>query len=457
MAEFTIGTRVKDRYVLRQFIGSGSFGEVWLAEDDILNSEVAIKIYISLDSRGVEEFKTEYRITQGVYHPNLLTPSYFDIWEHRPFLVMKYCSQGAITNYIDKVDEQKLWQFIHDVAAGLHYLHSLPEPIIHQDIKPDNILVDDSGHFLITDFGISKKIRATMRKQSTRAVTAGATAYMAPERFTADPMPIKASDIWSLGASIYELCCGELPFSGLGGGMQNSGAAMPSLDNRWSPEMNLVMQSCLAKEPWDRPTAAQLELYASQMLAGEVAVITWHQPDIDDDDEEDSDVSSGKLKGLWMFLVFIVVAVATYAIYSCRGHHAEAIEEEIEIVEDSIECVPIAVEEEEAPEPAPELDIERQEINSTPVTKVSPFAKSQAPTQAERFSKAKANNDYTALQQLANEGYAPAYGPLASHYLAIDRYDAANTYAQKAKAAGYAEGDWVIEALDKLGYYDSTN
>ena len=242
MSELKVGTKVNDRYTLKEFKGSGSFGEVWLAHDEVLDSDVAIKIYISLDPRGVEEFKSEYITTQGISHPNLLTTTYFDVWEQRPYLVMKYCSKGSSTTQAGKMDEYDMWQFIHDVAAGLKHLHNLPEPIIHQDIKPDNILVDDNNRFLITDFGISKKIRSTMRKQSKRAVGAGATAYMGPERFEADSSPVKASDIWSLGVSIYELATGELPFSGLGGGMQKNGAEMPSLDNKWSKDLNMVMQ-----------------------------------------------------------------------------------------------------------------------------------------------------------------------------------------------------------------------
>ncbi len=268
MTELKVGTKVKDRYTLKEFKGSGSFGEVWLANDDILGSEVAIKIYISLDSHGVEEFRNEYITTQDISHPNLLTPNYFDIWRQQPFLIMKYCAKGSSSALAGKINESNLWQFIHDVASGLKYLHNLPDPIIHQDIKPDNILVDDSNHYLITDFGISKKIRATMRKQSRRAVGAGATAYMGPERFDSYPSPVKASDIWSLGVSVYELATGELPFSGLGGGMQKNGAEIPSLDSNWSKDLNSVMQSCLAKETWDRPTADKLVEIAENKING---------------------------------------------------------------------------------------------------------------------------------------------------------------------------------------------
>ncbi len=122
MTNLKAGIKVKNRYVLMDYKGSGSFGEVWLARDEVLGCEVALKIYISLDPRGVEEFKREYITTQDVAHLNLLTADYFDVWEQRPFLVMRYCSRGSSSSLVGKIDETELWHFIHDVAAGLDYL-----------------------------------------------------------------------------------------------------------------------------------------------------------------------------------------------------------------------------------------------------------------------------------------------------------------------------------------------
>ena len=283
MAELQQGTLIKDRYQLKEYKGSGSFGEVWLAHDDFLDIEVAIKVYISLDTRGVEEFKTEYKTAYGLTHPNLLAATYFDVWQQRPFLVMKYCSNGSAGNMAGNTSDREIWKFIREGAAGLAYLHAQdPEPIVHQDIKPDNILIDERGTYLITDFGISKKIRSTMRKQSKRGVAAGAAAYMGPERFSKEPTPIMASDVWSLGASIYELATGELPFCGMGGGMLMSGAELPELDSRkWSKELNTVMQACLAKETWDRPKARELTEYAAGIIAGAKPQTRWSRPEQD--------------------------------------------------------------------------------------------------------------------------------------------------------------------------------
>lgn len=476
MAELKIGTKVKDRYTLKEFKGSGSFGEVWLAHDEVLDCDVAIKIYISLDPRGVEEFKSEYITTQGISHPNLLTTTYFDVWEQRPFLVMKYCAKGSSSAQTGKMDEYALWQFIHDVAAGLKYLHNMPEPIIHQDIKPDNILVDDSDRYLITDFGISKKIRSTMRKQSKRAVGAGATAYMGPERFESDPTPVKASDIWSLGASIYELATGELPFSGLGGGMQRNGAEMPVLDNKWSKDMTMVMQSCLAKETWDRPTAQQLEEFSDAIIKGQQAKATWtlptgkvEEPTVEQSepdtssiygDSEEEEPHSNK-KRIWIAIGTIIAAVILlFLIWP-----SNKTEEQVVIPEDTVEggdTVAVEVVEEQVndiPEVEPKKAVEEQTVTpSTPQTKKEePKAKVEEPksdNNATLLKNALANGDYQQVQKLANQGYAAAYGPLAKYYLNNHDYKTAESYAKKAKAAGFSDGASVLKTLENLGYYD---
>lgn len=275
MDQLTPNIKIQDgdhSYTLQEYIGAGSYGEVWKAVNNATGEEVAIKFYIMLDERGREEFMSEYQIAYGLYHKNLLTASYLGTWENRPFLVMRYCSKGSAAHLVgtlepNKENENLIWRFIRDVASGLACLHSQePDPIVHQDIKPDNILIDNDDNFVITDFGISKKIRSTMRSQSNRSAKAGAVAYMGPERFSSHPTPIMASDIWSLGASIYEIAMGELPFYGQGGNMLRNGADMPEVDGRWSEDLKNVIYLCLAKEPWDRIKAYELEEFAQNIL-----------------------------------------------------------------------------------------------------------------------------------------------------------------------------------------------
>lgn len=272
MVEIRQGEEINGRYVLKESIGRGTFGQVWLAHDRAKDEDVAIKFYVALDNKGREEFIQEYRIAAGLEHPNLLVTKDFGVWQDHPWLTMRFCDSGSAGDIVGKLrptlkDELTIWRFIHDVAAGLAYLHHVkPEPIVHQDIKPDNVLIASDGTFLITDFGISKRIRNTISKQSTRALKAGAPAYMGPERFSDNPEPVLASDVWSLGVSIYELAEGELPFSGMGGMMMNKGVEIPMLSSGWSENLNDIMRWCLEKETWDRARADQVAEIAKAVL-----------------------------------------------------------------------------------------------------------------------------------------------------------------------------------------------
>lgn len=284
--EYSEGNIFDGRYRLQQFIGSGSFGEVWVATDIQTEMEIAIKIYISMDQHGLEEFKKEFQVSFDLNQTNLLHSNYLGVnsEDNRAYLIMPYCPEGSVSSKIGQLNEKELWVFVRDVASGLAYLHGQNPPIIHQDIKPDNILISRTGDYLITDFGISRQVRNTLRRSARSASVAGAPAYMGPERYSSNPMPVKASDIWSLGATIYELATGELPFCGMGGVMQKNGADMTELPGHFSDAFKSLVYSCLALETWDRPSAKQLAEEAARQLqllesAGEAA---QDKPEIND-------------------------------------------------------------------------------------------------------------------------------------------------------------------------------
>ncbi len=267
---------IKDRYRLLEERGRGSFGEVWRARDEVTEAEVAVKIYIALDKQGLKEFTEEFKVANALTHPNLLHADYYDICENRPFIVMPYCPESAVS-LVGKMDEGKAWKFLRDVSAGLSYLHG--KDIVHRDIKPDNIMQDREGNFLISDFGISTRMRSTLRRNSTREMSqkdiAGTIGYMAPELFTKKPESVKATDIWALGTSLYELMKGELPFMGQGGVMQLHGAETPKIPESYSRDLREAVAACLAKNTWNRPTAEQLQSYAEAKLRGETPARPW--------------------------------------------------------------------------------------------------------------------------------------------------------------------------------------
>ncbi|MBQ7697758.1 MAG: protein kinase [Paludibacteraceae bacterium] len=266
-------TLFANRYQLEHLLGRGGFSEVWLATDTLTNLRVAVKVYApgqGMDQDGLKDFSKELTNVYNLNHTNLLKPQHVDAWENMPYLIMPFCEQGSCLKKVGKMKEDELWQLIHDVASGLAYLHD--QDIIHQDIKPDNILIDSKGNYVITDFGISVQTRSTLRKSMNVANASGTTAYMAPERFSAEPTPVKASDIWSLGATVYELLTGRTPFGEIGGGLQKGGADLPTIHAELSPTLRQVITLMLAPEPWDRPSAKVLMNWAENPEAVQIAL-----------------------------------------------------------------------------------------------------------------------------------------------------------------------------------------
>ena len=249
-----------NRYQLERLLGRGGFSEVWLAKDNWTHLRIALKVYApgqGMDANGLQEFCGELANVFDLNHTNLLKPTHVDTWNDMPYLIMAYCSQGSLASKIGQLSEDQIWKLIHDVAAGLAYLHN--KDVVHQDIKPDNILIDESGNYVITDFGISTRARSTLRKSVVGGTASGGTtAYMGPERFSRQPAPTKASDVWSFGAMVYEVVEGNVPFGEIGGGLQKGGAEIPYITANISDALKFTIYKMLSKDTWDRPTAEKL-------------------------------------------------------------------------------------------------------------------------------------------------------------------------------------------------------
>ncbi|MDE5979627.1 MAG: protein kinase [Muribaculaceae bacterium] len=238
------------RYLLVELIGRGASAEVWKATDtkagDML---VAVKIYkpdtLGPGSAGIAEFQREFTMVYNMTHTNLLHPQGFDIADGAPYLVMAFCENGSATSMVGRCDQEEVLHFLRDVAAGLEYLHD--HNITHQDIKPDNVLVDDNCNFMVTDFGIS-------RRGAVNDAIGGTRAYMAPEVYKGKPE--HASDIWSLGATAVELVTGQPPYGELGGAAQLQHPGPVAIDARLSAPVKKLINDMLDPDPRKRPSAA---------------------------------------------------------------------------------------------------------------------------------------------------------------------------------------------------------
>ena len=273
--------------LIRPLNTEGGTADVWLALDTTTVSDkealdkapylddaklselgllVAIKIYKpknALDIEGERRFREEFVIVFNCNHANLIHPTYFSIFDETPYLVLPYCQRGSSELLIGSfMNDDDLWRYIHDVAAGLNYLHHCNPPIIHQDIKPANVLIDDSGNYAITDFGISAKRMKQYASQSgddDYEEQSGTFAYMAPERFLEGNIPSAESDIWAFGATLYELLTGHVPFGEDGGMVQPDGKVSLSFKGiKVSNDIKQLICACLSKDPSKRPTAEQI-------------------------------------------------------------------------------------------------------------------------------------------------------------------------------------------------------
>ena len=267
------------RYLLlRQLSTAGGTADVWLAEDKDTEDEkladedgdeivkvegsavlVAIKIYRPkniLDAEGIQTFKKEYKTVYNCHHANLLKPTGFSIIDESiPYLIMPYCEKGSVEKLVGKLsDKDDIWKFIFDTASGLAYLHSCNPPIVHQDIKPANILIDDKNNYCITDFGISVK----SGKDSENYLddeNSGTIIYMPPERFMDGYEPNAKSDVWSLGATIYELITGDVPFGDKGGEKQLKAETVPEIKAKIPKTIKSLVYACLDANSDKRPSA----------------------------------------------------------------------------------------------------------------------------------------------------------------------------------------------------------
>lgn len=264
--------------LLRTLSTEGGSADVWLAVDqntvDSLAEgsdggadgedsgiQVAIKIYRpknALDIEGEQKFREEYKIVFNCHHANLLQPTNFSIFKDTPYLVLPYCKKGSSELMIGKdIPIEELWKYIHDVASGLAYLHNNTPPIIHQDIKPANVLIDENNNYAITDFGISAQSGG--KHEYYGDDNSGTFAYMAPERFADNPEPMAESDVWGFGATLYEVITGRAPFGDDGGQAQADGKVVLDYQGKDIPQsMKKLIAACLDKDPAKRPTAKEI-------------------------------------------------------------------------------------------------------------------------------------------------------------------------------------------------------
>ena len=260
-----VGKRIGE-FEIKGEIGRGGMGIVYGAYQPSLDREVAIKILppnLVHDEELVERFLREARAAAKLNHPNIVTIYQVNQQDDFYYFAMENVSGGSLHDLIKKrgplpLDESLI--IINRVAEGLDYAHR--KGIIHRDIKPGNILLDEDERPVITDFGIAK---ATFDQALTKTgVSFGSPEYMAPEQFKGLPAD-KRADLYSLGILFYQMLTGYVPFKGdtaVSTAFKHVNEPVPSIQNirpdipAW---VDGVLNNLLAKEPANRfGSAAEL-------------------------------------------------------------------------------------------------------------------------------------------------------------------------------------------------------
>ncbi|MFE7465670.1 serine/threonine-protein kinase [Streptomyces sp. NPDC057499] len=268
------GLLLAGRYRLGEVLGRGGMGKVWRAHDEVLHRTVAVKeltaaLYAAEADRAVLHARTqkEARAAARITHPGVVTVHDVLEYDQRPWIVMQYVDGPSLA---DAAKESGEVEPREAARIGLHVLSALRAAhaagVLHRDVKPGNVLLAKDGQVLLTDFGI-----AAIEGDSTITRTGelvGSIDYLAPERVRgADPGP--ASDLWSLGATLYTAVEGGSPFRRTSpiSTMQAVVAEEPPPPRR-AGALAPVITALLRKEPDERPSAAETERMLLDAMEG---------------------------------------------------------------------------------------------------------------------------------------------------------------------------------------------
>jgi serine/threonine protein kinase len=209
--------RMIGSFELKRRVGRGTFGEVWLARDSVLQRDVAIKVPrgVEQDRKAVDRFLREARAAAKLKHPNLVSVYETGDVDGVPYIATAYIEGTNLQDLIDrrKLTLEQLARMLQTIAAAVAHAHAAG--ILHRDLKPANVLVDTSGAPHVGDFGLAKNLFSADATLTIDGQIVGTPAYMAPEQTRAGGHPITAaSDVYALGVMLYELMTHRRPFTG---------------------------------------------------------------------------------------------------------------------------------------------------------------------------------------------------------------------------------------------------
>jgi eukaryotic-like serine/threonine-protein kinase len=280
------GTRL-GRYEVRSLLGRGGMGEVYRAHDAALGREVAIKVLtpeVRRDPDRLNRFEQEARATSLLNHPNILATYDFGTTEGSTYVVSELLEGETLRERLlsGALSTRATVHFGAQIARGLSAAHE--KGIVHRDLKPENIFITSDGHLKILDFGLAKLLgppvsevliseAETMRVKTGAGVLMGTVGYMSPEQVRGNPADHR-SDIFALGAVLYEMVTGRRAFHGdssietMNAILKEEPPPIQTSGRVSSPALERVINHCLEKRPQDRFQSARDLAFDLETITG---------------------------------------------------------------------------------------------------------------------------------------------------------------------------------------------
>lgn len=268
------GLLVAGRYRLEEIIATGGMGQVWRATDETLERPVAVKVLrpdTASEEGFLERFRAEAKHSAALQHPNIATVHDFGEGASSAYLVMELIDGRPLSEIIKErapLPPEEVTEILYQAALALNAAHEAG--VVHRDVKPANIVVDEHGYARLTDFGISRAIAGAQLTQTGEVL--GTPHYLAPEQAQGRPAG-PASDLYALAVVGYELITGNRPFAGdsmITTALAHVSQPAPQLPPDVPDPLRTTVMAGLAKDPAHRPATGEAMAEALHLPVGTV-------------------------------------------------------------------------------------------------------------------------------------------------------------------------------------------
>ncbi len=275
-----IGTVVHERYRITAIVGRGGLGTVYQVMDILFGKQnvYALKELIDQSPGARKQFELESQWLQSLDHNHIPKVREHFEWRQRLYLVMDFVDGENLEQKLARqggrpFTEEQTLRWIMPICAALQYLHTRTPPILHRDIKPANIIVTPAGHVVLVDLGIAKAHLPGANQTATFVRKAGTEGYAPPEQYTANGQTGPWSDVYGLGATLYQLLTGQVPPTAVERVALDSSLGPHLLKAAVSPWISNAVLRALALRPAERFQSVQALAEALAGPTGKIATM----------------------------------------------------------------------------------------------------------------------------------------------------------------------------------------